>query len=80
MYRDIKIKNVEDLRNLYEFAINYDGTLYISGKNNLMLDARSVLGLASLVGQDGLRLVFPDHTNPKLLKEAEKIFSKYISC
>lgn len=79
MYREIKISNTNDLKNLYEFAAQYDGNLYISGKNNLLLDARSILGLASLVGQEGLKLVFPDHTSAKTVCEAAVKLEKYMS-
>ena len=60
----IKLNNIEDVRNVNNFAANYDGKSEVHG-SLIMVDARSILALMSLIGHKDLTLAFPDHSNPK---------------
>ena len=55
------INSKEDLYNLSEKASKEDFPIYISTPYG-MLDAKSLLGLFSILGQE-VKLVAPDHTN-----------------
>lgn len=76
MVKPIMLKSAEDIDKLYRFASSYDGDIYVS-THSTILNARSVLGLISLVGAKGLKVVFPDHANPeksiKAINELEKV-------
>ena len=65
-----KIETKEDLFRLSELACKENFPIYIS-TNYGQIDARSLLGLFSVVGQD-ISLVAPDHT-------CAKDFSKFIN-
>ena len=75
MCTSIKLNSLEDVKKLYNVALSYNGNMYISiGSDTSMLNAHSLLGMASLVGKDGLKLVFPDHADPsKVLKTIKKL-------
>lgn len=64
-----KIESKEDLYRLSELASQEDFNVYIS-TNNVMLDAKSLLALFTILGKE-INLVAPDHT------DSDK-FSKFI--
>jgi hypothetical protein len=65
-----KIETREDLIRLSELACKEDFTIYI-GTPYGQIDARSLLGLFTIMGQD-INLVAPDHANADA-------FSKFIN-
>lgn len=65
-----KIDSKEDLIKLSELACKEDFPVYISTDYG-MLDARSLLGLFSMIGKE-VNLVAPDHS-------CAKEFSKFLS-
>jgi hypothetical protein len=65
-----KIDTQEDLLKLSELACKEDFPIYISTPYG-QIDARSLLGLFTVVGQD-INLVAPDHS-------CAKAFSKFIN-
>lgn len=70
-----KIETKEDLFRLSELASHEDFNIYIS-TNSVMLDAKSLLALFSILGKE-VSLVAPDHTdNSKFSKFIEKLLKK----
>lgn len=65
MIKDIVLNNVADAEalNLYATRFEYDTYVHVRDKAT-MIDAKSLLGLISLVGQKGLIYVVPDNVNP----------------
>jgi hypothetical protein len=57
-----KIKSKEDLYRLSQLASEEDYPIYISTNSGVMIDARSVLALFTILGQE-VNLVAPDHAN-----------------
>ena len=79
MYANIAINSMEDINSLYNIVSKHKGEVYISTQNSAkLLNARSILGLTSLVGQSGLKLVFPDHCNANNVLETMKKIRKAI--
>lgn len=70
MVYSYKIESTEDIVRLSELASKEDYPIYISTPYG-QIDARSLLGLFTVVGQD-INLVAPDHS-------CAKDFSKFIS-
>jgi hypothetical protein len=70
MVHPYKINTKDDLYRLCELACKEDYPIYISTPYG-QIDARSLLGLFTVVGQD-INLVAPDHACPK-------DFSKFVS-
>lgn len=66
MIKDIVLKDVKDAEvlNLYATQFYYDTYVHVRNKA-IMVDAKSLLGLISLVGQDNLIYVVPDDVDPK---------------
>ena len=60
MVIDLKMDNMADVKKINEFACKCDFNVYVSA-NTSMIDAKSMLGLTTMVGRNDLRLVFPDH-------------------
>lgn len=65
MILPIEIKTVKDAKEINDFAAQFNYDTYVHGKTQ-MIDAKSLLGLCSLVGQPDLHFVVPDHANPKV--------------
>ena len=70
MIHSYKIESTEDIVRLSELACKEDYPIYISTPYG-QIDARSLLGLFTVVGQD-INLVAPDHA-------CAKEFSKFIN-
>jgi hypothetical protein len=70
MIHPYKINSKEDLVRLSELACQEDFPIYISTPYG-QIDARSLLGLFTIMGQD-INLVAPDHS-------CAKDFSKFIN-
>lgn len=60
MVIDLRMDNMADVKKINEFACKCDFNVYVSA-NTTMIDAKSMLGLTTMVGRNDLRLVFPDH-------------------
>jgi hypothetical protein len=75
MYYPYKIETREDIIRLSELACKEDFPIYISTAYG-QIDARSLLGLFTIMGQD-INLVAPDHTNAtefsKFIAKLEKV-------
>ena len=70
-----KIESQEDLYRLSELASKEDFNVYIS-TNNVMLDAKSLLALFTILGKE-INLVAPDHAdNTKFSQFIEKLTNK----
>ena len=64
MVFEIKLESPKDVKELNDAAFDYDGKLTVScGANSF--DARSILGLFTLIGRKGINLVAPDCENPE---------------
>lgn len=69
---NINIKSVEDAEKLNREVCKTSENLWVHSKDNLvMIDARSLLGLFSLIGKP-CRLVAEDYANPKVLANVAK--------
>lgn len=67
MVMDINIKSVEDAEKLNNEVCKVSENLWVHSNDDLiMIDARSLLGLFSLVGKP-CRLVAEDSANPTML-------------
>lgn len=67
MVMDISIKSAEDAKRLNSEVCKTSENLWVhSNDDNIMIDARSLLGLFSLVDKP-CRLVAEDSANPKML-------------
>lgn len=64
MIKPIKIKSVEDANEINHFATQFWYDTYVHGKSE-MIDAKSLLGLYSLVNKSDLVFVVPDDADPK---------------
>ncbi len=60
----ITIKNMADARALCEYAADCAYDTFVHG-TSVMVDAKSLLGLMSLIGNGNLRFVIPDQVSPK---------------
>ena len=68
---EIKLENFEDVQNLNDAALDYEGKLTVNcGATSV--NAQSLLGLLTLIGRKGINLVAPDHENPKKFAEIVK--------
>lgn len=72
MVLPIRMDNQEDMVRVNRTATKYWFDIYIHSKT-AMIDAKSLLGLSTLVGRDDLVLVFPDDVDVKKMKKAFKI-------
>lgn len=71
MVIDLKLENMADVKKINDFACKCDFNVYVSA-NTSMIDAKSMLGLTTMVGKDNLRLVFPDHVRFEKVETAMK--------
>lgn len=72
MIYPFKIESKEDLKRLSELACQEDYNIYLS-TNTAMFDAKSLLALFTILGQE-VNIVAPDHTNSaKFTKFIEKL-------
>ena len=70
---EIKLESPEDVKGLTDAALDYNGKLSVNcGASSF--DARSLLGLFTLIGKKGITLVAPDHENPNKFSEFIKRF------
>ena len=71
---EIKLESPKDVKELNDAALDYLGKLTVNC-GSTSIDAKSLLALFTLVGRKGIRLVAPDHENPKKFAEIAKHFS-----
>lgn len=71
---EIKLESPKDVKELNDAALDYLGKLTVNC-GSTSIDAKSLLALFTLVGRKGIRLVAPDHENPKKFAEIAKQFS-----
>lgn len=71
MVIDLIMKDMADVKRINDFAAKCDFGVYVSA-NTAMVDAKSILGLTTLVGKENLRLVFPDHVRFDKVETAMK--------
>ena len=64
MICNIAIKNVAQARELSSYAANFEFDTFVHGMST-MVDAKSILGLISLVGAKNLCYVVPDDVDSK---------------
>lgn len=69
MVIDLRMDNMADVKKINDFASKCDFNVYVSA-NTSMVDAKSMLGLTTMVGKDNLRLVFPDHVRFEKVERA----------
>ena len=69
----IKLENANDVRNLTDVALDYDGDLTVTC-GSTSIDARSLLALFTLIGKKGINLVASDYENPQKFAELVKKF------
>lgn len=76
MTKSIVINSVKDAEELNNYASKffYDTYVHVRDKS-IMVDAKSLLGLISLVGQKNLLFVVPDDVNPKYAFKGLKKFA-----
>ena len=68
MVFEIKLETPKDVKNLNDAALDYFGDLTVNcGASSF--DARSLLGLFTLIGKKGIKVVAPDHENPQKFEE-----------
>ena len=73
MVHQIKLKNLADVKNLNDAALDYEGELTVNC-GSISVNAKSLLALFTLIGKKGINLVAPDSENPKkFAKIIEKI-------
>lgn len=71
MVYEIKLTTPKDVEKLNKAALNYEGKLMVnSGLTSV--DAKSLLALFALIGRKNIKLVAPDHANPKEFAEVIK--------
>jgi hypothetical protein len=71
---EIKLESPKDVKELNDAALDYLDKLTVNC-GSTSIDAKSLLALFTLVGRKGIRLVAPDHANPKKFAEIAKQFS-----
>jgi hypothetical protein len=71
MVYEIKLASPKDVKNLNDAALDYEGKLLVNC-GSTSIDARSLLGLFTLIGRKGVKLVAPDHENPNKFAEIVK--------
>ena len=64
MVKAIQIKSKEDAEAINRFATNFWYDTFVHGKHE-MIDAKSLLGLYTLINKPDLVFVVPDDVNPK---------------
>ena len=68
MVFEIKLESPKDVENLTDAALDYFGDLTVNcGASSF--DARSILGLFTLIGKKGITIAAPDNENPKKFAE-----------
>ena len=73
MVKSIEIKSANDVEKLNDFACSCPFDVYVDNQS-IVLDARSLLGLMTLIGRKNTNLVFPDHADPKeIMKHLDKL-------
>lgn len=71
MVYEIKLTSPKDVKELNDAALNYDGKLTVSC-GATTIDAKSLLALFTLIGRKNIKLVAPDHENPKKVSDFVK--------
>ena len=71
MTYQISIDNVRDIDKINKFATECDFNVYVSDSLR-MVDAKSILGLMSIIKSKDLKLVFPDHVEAWKVDKAIK--------
>ena len=72
----IKINNVQGAQHLIDWAVNQDFDIYLSTGANVMINAKSFLGVCALVGQE-VDIVVADHIpSEQFTKALEALMSK----
>lgn len=71
MVIDLVMTDMADVKKINDFACKCDFNVYVS-TNTGMIDAKSMLGLTTLVGRKDLRLCFPDHIKFSRVETAMK--------
>jgi hypothetical protein len=72
MYVNVEMNSMADIRRINEFACKCDFDVFVEVKNT-MVDAKSILGLVTVMGKTDTKLVIPDHiryndVQPKMKK------------
>lgn len=71
MVFEIKLESPKDVVELNDAALDYEGKLSVNcGATSI--DAKSLLALFTLIGRKGIKLVAPDHEDPKTFAEIVK--------
>lgn len=71
MHIRLEMNSIEDVKKINEFASKCDFNVYVSTTTG-HIDAKSILGLTTLIGKDNLNLVFPDHVRFERVEKAMK--------
>ncbi len=71
MVKAIKLSNMEEAYAINKFASSCDFDVYVHSLSK-MIDAKSIMGLLTLIGNAKLNLVFPDNVSPEKVFKALK--------
>ena len=75
MVYEIKLGNRKDIKTLNDAACEYDGKLTVNCGSTI-IDAKSLLGLFTLIGKKNLKLVASDHSKPDDFMEVIRKINK----
>ena len=65
----IKINNIDGAQHLIDWATNQEFDIYLSTGANVMINAKSFLGVCALVGRE-IDIVAPDHVPSEIFTKA----------
>lgn len=72
----IKINNVQGAQHLIDWATSQKFEIYLSSNANIMINAKSLLGVCALVGKE-INIVVGDHVpNEKFTEALEDLMTK----
>ena len=75
MVRDIKVNSSQDIMDIHRAAVEAPFSVWVHGED-LLLDAKSLMGLFMLSPEDTLKLVFPSEVDSRLLiRRLQKLFT-----
>lgn len=67
----ISMDSMRDIDKINKFATECDFNVYVHSSID-MVDAKSILGLITIIGKKDLKLVFPDHVEKWKIDKALK--------
>lgn len=76
MVKSIELKSTNDVERVNKMAARFDCDVFVHSKD-VMIDAKSLLGLMAMVGKSDLNLVFPDHLPWNIVKKELKKANLY---